>query len=434
MSASTPGTPPAGPGLAIEAATAHVEVLACGPGGDVLAHESEDVGHGHTSRLTPLVVRALGQAGLDARALAWVAADLGPGSFTGVRVGLATAEALALAAGATLRGASSLAALALAAGAQRALLVPLVPGGRHDVYAGFYRADPRGRVTLLAAPMVGPPPAVLARVAEARAALPGDWPVRFAGPGAGRERAALEGALPGSTEPAFRFAGLSALDLAAAALSGRGPAAGLPAPGQAPVPLYVRSAQAEERVRHAALAGQPIRLRDLAAADVPAVAEVERRVFSDPWPEACFHSELAQGLSWARVAELDGALAGYLLAWLGEGAGHVGNLAVTPEARRRGVARALLADLFERARASGVTRVTLEVRAANFAAQALYRAHGFRLAGLRRGYYRDTGEDALIMAWQDPDAAAASGADATGGGPAPGPGHPAGPTSNSNPG
>lgn len=434
MSARAPQALPAGPGLAIEAATAHVEVLACGPDGAVLAHESEDVGHGHTRRLTPLVTSALGRAGVDARALAWIAADLGPGSFTGVRVGLATAEALALASGARLLGASSLASLALASGIERALVVPLVPGGRHDVYAGFFRADPRGRITLLCAPMVAPLSGVLAMTAEARGALPEGWPVRFVGPGAAREHEALERALPGGTDPAWRFEGLSALDLAAAVRSGRGPAAGLPEPGGATVPLYVRSAQAEERVRRAALAGQPVRLRDLTALDVPAVAQVERRVFSDAWPEACFHSELAQGMTWARLAELDGALAGYLLAWLGAGTGHIGNLAVTPEARRRGVARALLADLLDQARATGVARVTLEVRAANFAAQALYRAHGFRLAGLRRGYYRDTGEDALIMAWQVPDADVSSGADSSGGDHAPGPGRSAGPSTTSNPG
>jgi tRNA threonylcarbamoyladenosine biosynthesis protein TsaB len=434
MSASAPWALPAGPGLAIEAATAHVEVLACGPDGAVLAHEREDVGHGHTRCLTPLVTRALGRAGVDARALAWVAADLGPGSFTGVRVGLATAEALALAAGAGLFGASSLAALALASGLERALVVPLVPGGRRDIYAGFFRADARGRVTLLCAPMVAPVAGVLTMVAETRAALPGGWPVRFVGPGAAREREALECALPGGTATAWRFDGLSALDLAAAVRSGRGPAAGLPEPAGAPTPLYVRSAQAEERVRRAALAGQAIRLRDFTALDVPVAAQVERRVFSDPWPEAGFHSELSQAMAWGRVAELDGALAGYLLAWLGAGAGHIGNLAVTPEARRRGVARALIADLLEQALATGVTRVTLEVRAANFAAQALYRAHGFRLAGLRRGYYRDTGEDALIMAWQVPDADVPSGAGTTGGGPASGPGRSAGPSSTSNPG
>jgi len=87
------------------------------------------------------------------------------------------------------------------------------------------------------------------------------------------------------------------------------------------------------------------------------------------------------------------------VAWLGEAEGHLGNLAVIPEARRGGIARALLEDLLAHAGPPGARRIALEVRVSNFAAQALYRAHGFRLAGLRRGYYRDTSEDALVMEW-----------------------------------
>ena len=71
-----------------------------------------------------------------------------------------------------------------------------------------------------------------------------------------------------------------------------------------------------------------------------------------------------------------------------------------PRYRRRGLASRLVVDLLERARMKGADHLTLEVRVSNFAAQALYRAHGFRLAGLRRGYYRATGEDALIMEWR----------------------------------
>jgi ribosomal-protein-alanine N-acetyltransferase len=103
------------------------------------------------------------------------------------------------------------------------------------------------------------------------------------------------------------------------------------------------------------------------------------------------------------VAEVSGQLAGYLVAWLGPGEGHVGNIAVVPAYRRRGVARALLDELLGRARSTGVGRLTLEVRVSNFAAQELYRRQGFRLAGLRRGYYRDSGEDALIMEWRRSD-------------------------------
>jgi [ribosomal protein S18]-alanine N-acetyltransferase len=422
---SATGQALAKPGLAIESATAHVEVLVCAPDGASLAHLAEEVGHGHTRRLTPLVMEALARAGVAPMGLGWIAADLGPGSFTGVRVGLATAEALALAAGAPLLGASGLAGLALSAGARGALLVPLVPGGRHDLYAGFFRADPRGRVTLLAAPRVAALPALLEAVAEARALLPHGAGLRFVGPGVAREREALERFAPGSTEPDWRSGGLAAADLAAAVRSGLGPAAGLPAPGEEARPLYVRSAQAEERVRRAALAGRPLRIRDFSESDLPAVAAIERRIFSDAWPESFFREELSQAMAWARVAEADGAIAGYLLAWVGAGAGHVGNLGVVPDARRRGVARALLEDLLEHAGAAGAAQLTLEVRVSNFAAQALYRGFGFRLAGLRRGYYRDTGEDALTMAWTGADAGVAP-AVSGGWGPAHGAGAPAG--------
>ena len=394
-------------GLVLEAATEHVEVMAVGADGVELALEAEDVGHGHTQALTPLVERVLARARLDAMSLRWVAADLGPGSFTGVRVGLATAEALALASGAERLGATSLASLAHSSPARRALVVPLVPAGRRDVYAGFFRADGRGHVTLLLAPQVGDAERVLAHVEEA---LPftGAAGVRFVGPAVPRERDALERAHPGSTALAWRHEGLSARDLARAARLERGPAAGLPAAGAALEALYVRSAQAEERVRHRASAAEPIELRIFRAEDVPPVAAVEREVFADPWPESFFLGELSHPGVYAMIAERNGKLAGYMLAWLTAGTGHIGNLAVVPGERRRGVARRLLGDLLERAGVLGIRTLVLEVRVSNFAAQALYRAHGFRLAGLRRGYYRDTGEDALIMEWRGRGAARAA--------------------------
>src|SRR2546426_3863534 len=248
-------------GLAIEAATEHVEVLVCGPDGAALAHEIEEVGHGHTRRLTPLVQRALERAGVAPRELSWIAADLGPGSFTGVRVGLATAQALSMVSRSSLSGASSLASLALSSAATKALVVPLVPAGRRDLYAGFFRADTRGGVFLFGAPMVAPAAAILAATDEAFGALGIDT-VKFVGPGAFREQETLERAFPGSTRPAWRHDGLSALDLAVAARSGRGPAAGLSRPGVPLRPLYVRSAQAEERVRRRAHVAQATMLRD----------------------------------------------------------------------------------------------------------------------------------------------------------------------------
>jgi tRNA threonylcarbamoyladenosine biosynthesis protein TsaB len=383
-------------GLAIEAATDHVEVAVLSPDG-VLAHVVEEVGHGHTRRLTPLVREALGLAGVDARRLGWVAADLGPGSFTGVRVGLATARAFALAAGARRFGASSLAALAHASPARRALVVPLVGAGRLDVYAGFYRAGARGHATLVAAPRVLRAESLADAVDEVRALLPG-YAVRFVGPGAGRERERLEAAYPLSTAQVFRHDGLSALDLAATARSGLGPGAGLPAAGGEDGPVYVRTAQAEERVRHAANAAVPLVLRDMSAADGATVAAIERMIFSDPWSETFFQDLLRRAATWARVAERGGGIAGYAVTVVHGTEADLENIAVVPGQRRAGLAVALLEDAMDEAVRRGARRIALEVRVSNDAAQALYRAHGFRLAGLRRGYYRQPDEDALVMA------------------------------------
>ena len=106
-------------GLAIEVATEHGEV-AVFEGERVLAHRIEAIGHSHTQRLTPLIREALLEAGVRPAELRWIASDLGPGSFTGVRVGLATAKGFAAVCGAQLLGASSLASLVHATPARKA--------------------------------------------------------------------------------------------------------------------------------------------------------------------------------------------------------------------------------------------------------------------------------------------------------------------------
>ncbi len=385
-------------GLVLETATEHVEVLVCGSDAAALAHRVEDVGHGHTRRLAALTGEVLAEARVAVADLDWIAVDLGPGSFTGVRVGLATACALALVSGARCVGASSLAALAIGARVRRSLVVPLVAAGRRDVYAGWFRADARAHTSVLTAPQVGPIEAAIERTREALGLVPRSR-VRFVGPAVPREREALEQAFPTSTVPGFREGGLSALDLAGAARSGLGPASGLPAANGLLEPLYVRGAHVEERVRHRVSGRVPVVLRPFTLADIPAVSDIERQVFPDPWPESFFASEVTAAMAHARIAERGGELVGYSVAWLGVGTGHLGNLAVAPGARRHGVAGMMIDDLKAEAETLGVRTITLEVRVSNFAAQWLYRRHGFRLAGLRRRYYRDTGEDALVMEW-----------------------------------
>ena len=121
-------------------------------------------------------------------------------------------------------------------------------------------------------------------------------------------------------------------------------------------------------------------------------------VFTDAWSEGFFHDLLARGVTWARIAERGGALAGYALTVVHGAEADLENIATVPGQRRAGVARALLEDAMHEAAGRGAGRIALEVRVSNDAAQALYRAYGFRHAGLRRGYYQHPDEDALVMA------------------------------------
>ena len=127
------------------------------------------------------------------------------------------------------------------------------------------------------------------------------------------------------------------------------------------------------------------------------VAELEKLCFSDPWSEKSIASELENELSLWLVAEDNGTVAGYVGSQTVMGETDMMNIAVAPEYRRQGIARTLVDKLTEALRSSGSRSLTLEVRASNEPAKALYAALGFTEAGRRPKYYRNPKEDALIL-------------------------------------
>lgn len=142
----------------------------------------------------------------------------------------------------------------------------------------------------------------------------------------------------------------------------------------------------------------PWRIRPAGPTDATAIAALERRCFSDPWSERSFREALDASSTFVLVAEDAGdAIAGYFVGHVAAGSAEVLNLAVAPEARRRGLGRELLeAGLLELA-GRGAEEVFLEVRESNLAAQALYRSYGFREVGRRRDYYTRPRESALVL-------------------------------------
>lgn len=141
----------------------------------------------------------------------------------------------------------------------------------------------------------------------------------------------------------------------------------------------------------------PYRIRPAAPGDAADLVAIERRCFGDPWSETGFREALGAAWTFGLVAEGRPGVVGYLIGRELAGAGEILNLAVAPESRRRGVARALLDAGIQRLRQRHVDEIFLEVRESNLTAQALYVGAGFRPVGQRSAYYRNPKEDALVL-------------------------------------
>jgi len=143
-----------------------------------------------------------------------------------------------------------------------------------------------------------------------------------------------------------------------------------------------------------------IEIRVLDLSDLSAIETIEQQAYPTPWSRSMFASELAKPTSICLGAFEGQDLVGYVINSRYVDAWHVMNVAVAPEHQRRGVASALLERLFELTRDDERRGYTLEVRVSNEDAIGLYEKLGFESRGIRRGYYTDNREDALIM-WRD---------------------------------
>ncbi len=140
-----------------------------------------------------------------------------------------------------------------------------------------------------------------------------------------------------------------------------------------------------------------MRITEMTMDHVQAVAELEKQCFSDPWPVEGILPELKNPYSYWLVAEEAGQVAGYIGSQSCPPEADVMNVAISSEFRRRGIAQALIEALVAALRKRGITSLSLEVRAGNAPAMALYGKLGFAQVGRRPNYYRNPKEDALIL-------------------------------------
>lgn len=138
-------------------------------------------------------------------------------------------------------------------------------------------------------------------------------------------------------------------------------------------------------------------LLDMAVRDLPEVVNIEKASFSKPWSETLFYNEIRNERSIAKIARLDGKIAGYICASVVVDEAHILTLAVDPALRKEGIATALVRHVIERARERGCRAVFLEVRASNGIARRMYERFNFVALGTRKNYYGEPSEDAVVM-------------------------------------
>lgn len=138
-------------------------------------------------------------------------------------------------------------------------------------------------------------------------------------------------------------------------------------------------------------------LRPIKKEDIAAILEIEKQSFPEPYSEAVFQDELKITCSNLWVAEVDSQLAGYIDFWIIHDEIELISIAVHPQFRRQHVGEALMNQMIQMAQTKNIHIIYLDVRESNLGAQALYERFGFKRVGVRKRYYKNNHENALIM-------------------------------------
>lgn len=365
-----------------------------------IAEYTVDYKKTHSQTLLPMISNMMQMIDMDASEVDAIAVSGGPGSFTGLRIGSATAKGLGLALGKPLIHVPTVDAMAYSVYGCQDIICPIMDARRNQVYTGLYtftvKDEENGTNTvreyvfrILRMQMAVPVSDLVRRLNNY------GRPVVFLGDGVPVYRDMLLDTLkvPCTFTPSYmnrqRAAVVGALGL-------RYFKAGNFESAAEHKPEYLRVSQAE-RERAEKEKNAVMELRKMTMEDAAITAEMEHQLFEDAWSEKSVIETWQQPATVCLIAEKAGRTAGYLLAYTAAGEAEIARIGVIKEMQRQGAGRALIAELKKLCREENITKILLDVRESNKAARALYESAGFREDGVRQNFYDNPKEDAILM-------------------------------------
>ena len=353
----------------------------------------------HSQTLLPMIDEMVRMVDADLKEIDAIAVAGGPGSFTGLRIGSATAKGLGLALDKPLIHVPTVDAMAYSLYGCEDIICPIMDARRKQVYTGLYSFSHKknGDGGLYDEPVF--------QVLRMQMAVPVEELIRhlnvyrrrvvFLGDGVPVYKEMLAEGLkvPYSFAPSFMNRQRAA---AVGALGIRYYEAGRYEAAAEFKPEYLRKSQAERERAEREKNAVP-KVRRMTMEDGAAVAEMEHQLFPDAWSEKSILETLEQTNTICLIAEKAGRTAGYLLAYTAADEAEIARIAVVKELQRQGAARALLAELESVCGSEGIKKILLDVRSGNGAARALYTSTGFKEDGIRQRFYENPVEDAILM-------------------------------------
>ncbi|WP_206530264.1 tRNA (adenosine(37)-N6)-threonylcarbamoyltransferase complex dimerization subunit type 1 TsaB [Nordella sp. HKS 07] len=340
--------------------------------GRVLAARFALMERGHADALAPMIKAVMDEAGLAFSDLTRIGVTLGPGTFTGVRTGIAMARGLALALDVKIASLDTLSAIAANAPADKRPLVIAADARRDEIYFRGATGE---------APMVLPVAEAVRRLPEGRGFVLGTGSEALIAAASGDRLVRLSN---GDMPDARNFAAHLAARLVEDA---------------APEPLYLRPPDAKPQ-HHQVPSADSVSIRQASVGEAQILAALHAECFDNAWSATEFAKLMAMPGALSFLAVEGGEPLAFLLARRAADEAEILSIGTRPFARRRGIAKKLMSHLAHELRQAGLAQLFIEVAADNAAARALYAEQDFAVTGRRKAYYEKPGgkrEDAVVM-------------------------------------